>query len=43
MFNKKKGQFSMKRNTIAAVNKNKQRPVGVANKSRSTVVGVASK
>ena len=43
MFQKTKGNFSMKKNNVATANKNKKRPIGVANKQKSNVVGVSVK
>jgi hypothetical protein len=43
MFGKKKGTFSMKKNTIATPNKNKERVLGRPSSSGASVLGVAYK
>ena len=43
MFGKNKGTFSMKKNTIAAPNKNQERVLGRPSSSKASVLGVAYK
>ena len=43
MFGKKHWSFSMKKNTIASPNKNKERVLGKPSASSATILGVAYK